>query len=37
MKHLLKIISNNCIADKIFELKLQGDFKTLDFSPGKFT
>jgi dihydroorotate dehydrogenase electron transfer subunit len=36
MKHLLKIISNNCIADKIFELKLQGDFKTLDFSPGKF-
>jgi len=36
MKHLLKILSNNSIADKIFELKLEGDFKTLDFAPGRF-
>jgi len=36
MKHLLKILSNNSIADKIFELKLEGDFRTLDFAPGRF-
>jgi dihydroorotate dehydrogenase electron transfer subunit len=36
VKHLLKILSNKTIADKIFELKLLGDFKTLDFAPGRF-
>lgn len=36
MKHLLKVKSNKQIADKIFELKLEGDFKQGGFAPGKF-
>jgi len=36
IKHLLKIKSNQEIADKIYKLELEGDYNLAEFRPGRF-